>query len=67
MTLGGMIEADRRLRGYEINVRRENRRRVDEAVWKRWEEMLEEERNGDGSTRAVEDRTGKLKCEEREE
>ena len=40
MTLGGWIEADRRLRAYEFVARRERKRLDDEAVWKRWEGMV---------------------------
>ena len=40
MTVGGWIEADRRLRAYEFAARREKKRLDDEAVWKRWEGMV---------------------------
>ena len=43
MTFGGWIEADRRLRTYEFHSRREKKRRNDEAVWKRWEGMIEQQ------------------------
>ena len=43
MTFGGWIEADRRLRAYEFQARRERKRRNDEAVWKRWEGMIEQQ------------------------
>ena len=43
MTFGGMIEADRRLRAHEFNVRREKKRRNDEAVWRQWEGMIAQE------------------------
>ena len=43
MTLGGMIEADRRVREYEFMMRRAKKRQADEAVWKRWEGLVEEE------------------------
>ena len=43
MTLGGWIEADRRLRAYEFRSRREKKRQNDEAVWKHWESMLEQQ------------------------
>lgn len=43
MTFGGWIEADRRLRAYEFYSRREKKRQNDEAVWKRWEGMLEQQ------------------------
>ena len=44
MTLGGMIEADRRLRGYEAFVRSEKKRLKDEATWKKWENLIQEEK-----------------------
>lgn len=43
MTFGGWIEADRRLRAYEFRARREKKRQNDEAVWKRWEGMIEQQ------------------------
>ncbi|MCJ1476841.1 hypothetical protein MMC13_005510 [Lambiella insularis] len=43
MTLGGMIEADHRLREYEALVRVQKKRERDEAVWQRYETLLEEE------------------------
>ncbi|MCJ1393805.1 hypothetical protein MMC18_006681 [Xylographa bjoerkii] len=43
MTLGGMVEADRRLREYERVVRRRKKSERDEAVWRRYEALLEEE------------------------
>lgn len=43
MTFGGWLEADRRLRAYEFAARREKKRLNDEATWKRWEGMVEEE------------------------
>lgn len=43
MTFGGWIEADRRLRAYEFRTRREKKRQNDEAVWKRWEGMIEQQ------------------------
>ncbi|KAL2057330.1 hypothetical protein ABVK25_002383 [Lepraria finkii] len=43
MTLGAWLEADRRLRAYEFAARRERKRVNDEAVWRRWEGMVEEE------------------------
>ncbi|KAL8922601.1 MAG: hypothetical protein Q9208_005105 [Pyrenodesmia sp. 3 TL-2023] len=49
MTLGGWIEADRRLRGYEFWRLRERRRERDEAVWREWERRIQdgnEEREG---------------------
>lgn len=44
MTLGGMLGADRRVRDYEFVVRAAKKRRADEAVWKRWEGLVTEER-----------------------
>lgn len=43
MTLGGMIEADRRLRSYKFLAWREKKRRADEAVWRKWEGLVKEE------------------------
>lgn len=43
MTFGGWMEADRRLRAYEFHARREKKRRNDEAVWKQWEGMIEQQ------------------------
>lgn len=43
MTFGGWLEADRRLRAHEFRVRREKKRLADEAVWKGWERMIENE------------------------
>ena len=43
MTLGGMIEADRRLRLYEFQTRLQRKRKNDEAVWNKWEGLLEQE------------------------
>ncbi|KAL8908227.1 MAG: hypothetical protein Q9207_000948 [Kuettlingeria erythrocarpa] len=42
MTLGGWIEADRRLRGYEFWRLMEQRRARDEAVWREWERRIGE-------------------------
>lgn len=47
MTFGGWIEADRRLRAYEFRARAERKRRDDEAVWKRWEGMIEQQERGE--------------------
>lgn len=44
MTLGGMLGADRRVRDYEFAVRAAKKRKADEAVWKRWEGLVGEER-----------------------
>ena len=43
MTFGGWLEADRRLRAYEFYARQERKRQVDEAVWKQWEGMVEDQ------------------------
>lgn len=43
MMLGAMLEADSRLRTYEVRMRREKKRLADEAVWRRWEGLVEEE------------------------
>lgn len=43
MMLGAMLEADSRLRAYEFYMRREKKRLADEAVWRRWEGLVEEE------------------------
>ncbi|KAI9811002.1 MAG: hypothetical protein M1827_005734 [Pycnora praestabilis] len=48
MTVGSMIEADRRLRDYEVIVRRNKRLARDQAVWDRYE-MLVVEDEGRGS------------------
>lgn len=44
MTLGGMIEADRRLREYEGVVRRRKRVERDQEVWRKWEGLVEGEK-----------------------
>ncbi len=41
MTVGSMIEADRRLREYEGTVRREKRLARDAGVWDRYEREFE--------------------------
>jgi len=43
MTLGGMIEADRRLRAFEFQQRRERNKKNDELVWGKWEGLVQEE------------------------
>lgn len=46
MTLGGWIEADRRVRAHEFRMldqRRREKLREDERVWRRWERLVEEE------------------------
>ena len=41
MTFGGWLEADRRLRAYELKARHERKRQADEATWQQWERMVE--------------------------
>jgi len=41
MTLGSMIEADRRLRAHEVTVRRQNKVARDAEVWRRYEAEFE--------------------------
>jgi hypothetical protein len=41
--MGGMVEADRRLRLYEALVRRQRRIARDREAWQRYEEGFEEE------------------------
>lgn len=43
MTVGGMIEADRRLRLYEFQTRLQRKRKNDQQVWSKWEDLLEQE------------------------
>ncbi|KAL9601872.1 MAG: hypothetical protein Q9219_002224 [cf. Caloplaca sp. 3 TL-2023] len=43
MTLGGWIEADRRLRSYEFWRLRERRREHDEKVWRQWEKLVRDD------------------------
>lgn len=43
MTLGGMLEADRRVRLLEDKVRLRNRAERDDKVWRKWGTLLEEE------------------------
>lgn len=43
MTFGGWLEADRRLRAYEFHARREKKMKADEATWKQWEGMVEDQ------------------------
>lgn len=42
MTVGSMIEADRRLRAYEVTVRRNKKLARDAAVWERYEGLYEQ-------------------------
>ena len=48
MTIGSMIEADRRLRVYEATVRRNKKLARDAAVWERYEALYEENVGGAG-------------------
>lgn len=43
MTLGGMVEADRRLRTYELRMMRERRIARDREAWQSYEDGFEEE------------------------
>lgn len=66
MTLGGMIEADRRLREYEGWVRKRKRVERDQEVWRRWEGLVEGGRNGgEGDGTGGESGEGLGKGEER--
>ncbi len=56
MTLGGMIEADRRIRSYELRVRREKRRKADEEVWRHWGGLVEEEERRKNDAKGKEDK-----------
>ncbi|KAI9714778.1 MAG: hypothetical protein M1820_000067 [Bogoriella megaspora] len=42
MVIGSMIEADHRLRAYEVQVRRRKRMMKDAETWRRFEEEFEE-------------------------
>ncbi|KAI9687478.1 MAG: hypothetical protein M1822_002088 [Bathelium mastoideum] len=42
MTIGSMIEADKRLRAYEVQVRRQHKMARDAEVWRQYEEEFEE-------------------------
>lgn len=42
MVMGGMIDADRRIRDYEATVRVQRRMRIDRATWERYEKEFEE-------------------------
>lgn len=48
MTLGGIIEADRRLIAHEKMMRRHHRRKRDAEIWRRYEEDFEMDRKGEG-------------------
>ncbi|KAI9878734.1 MAG: hypothetical protein M1830_010640 [Pleopsidium flavum] len=54
MTIGSMIEADRRLRDYEVTVRRNKRLARDAAVWDRYEGLYEKAANAEGAGRGAE-------------
>lgn len=41
MTLGGMVEADKRLREHEAYMRHNNRLKRDAAVWRAYEDEFE--------------------------
>ena len=43
MTLGGMVEADRRLRAFEFEQVKEKRKRRQMEVWDRYEDLVNEE------------------------
>lgn len=42
MVVGSMIEADRRLRLYEAQIRLQKRQRIDRAAWENYEREFEE-------------------------
>ncbi|KAF2238703.1 hypothetical protein EV356DRAFT_269121 [Viridothelium virens] len=50
MTVGSMIEADKRLRAYEVEVRRQKKLARDAQMWRRYEQDYEE---GVGSTESA--------------
>jgi hypothetical protein len=43
MILGGSIEADHRIRDYEVNMRLRRRLRLDKEAWERYEKAYEEQ------------------------
>jgi hypothetical protein len=51
MTFGGWLEADRRLRAYEFSARRQRKLKADEATWKQWEGMVENQERRDAEKR----------------
>jgi hypothetical protein len=54
MTIGSMIEADRRLRAFEVSMRRRKRIERDAEAWRRFENDFEERGTpGVGSEGAV--------------
>ncbi|KAK4981970.1 hypothetical protein LTR66_009569 [Elasticomyces elasticus] len=61
MTLGSMIEADRRLRAHEVMVRRHRRIARDAEVWRRYEQDFESNRvvSGVGEEGGVEQEKGR--------
>ena len=48
MTLGGMIEADRRVRAYEMAVRMRKKGEEHQRVWEKWGGLVEGEGKGEG-------------------
>ena len=48
MSLGGFLEADRRLRNFEDRTRLMRRAATDDKVWRKWEGLVEEERRLEG-------------------
>ena len=58
MTMGGMIEADRRLRVYEFQTRLLRKRKNDEEVWSKWQDLLDQEERLEKSKREKEDHGG---------
>lgn len=51
MILGGMLEGDRRVRGYEESMRLRKRIERDTSTWRQWEDLVERstDTNTDGS------------------
>ena len=43
MTLGCMIEADRRIREYEYMMRRAKKMKADEEVWNKWVGLVDDD------------------------
>lgn len=52
MTLGGYLEADRRVRRFEQQVRLQKRAERDHAVWRQWEGILDSENSLKSQARA---------------
>jgi len=59
MTVGSMIEADRRLRLHETMVRQQHRVARDAEVWRRYEEEFESKGVPGIASEAVVDQSGK--------